>query len=255
MSKFPGSFPFFILILLLSSAVIPVCPVFAQSDEPAEPDSVNSFEYHGYEAVVGVTMRAQALMLYSGSGNEKRAVMTGRFVPSPQIFINTPFRPFSVEEVMGEKVGRTGYYWKVSYNKFSLDRQEDPDTGGIGPASPVYDYGTRVKGEFLAVAPVIAHETLRPDGSVPFRVELGLGIGYLDLAGDIVVGDWEGDPLAPKTKIDHRGMSAFIFMMGRHQWRSLMFGYQMSISISSGESYTYNQSYVCLDFGYKINWN
>lgn len=249
--KVSGSFPFYILLFLVVST-IPVCPVSAQPVDPADQGPGNSFKYHGYEAVVGVTMRAQALIVYKGDSNDNRAVMTGEFVPSPQIFINTPFRPFSVEEFMGEKVGRTGYYWKVSYNRFSLDRQEDPDTGGIGPASPVYDYGTRVKGDFIAIAPVIAHEMLRSDGSVPFRIELGMGLGYLDLAGDIVIGDWKGDPLAPKTGIDHSGVSIFIFTMGRHQWGSFMFGYQMGISISGGEEYTYNQSYVSLDLGYKV---
>jgi hypothetical protein len=252
MSKFSASLAFFVLVYSIFLSGISVGPVLAQSVESDEQDSEASFNYHGYEAVAGVTMRAQALIVYSGSSSSKRAVMTGRFIPYPQIFINTPFRPFSVEKYMGEEVGRTGYYWKISYNRFSLDRQEDPDTGGIGPASPVYDYGTRVKGEFFAVAPVFAHEMLKPDGGVPFRIELGLGLGYLDLAGDIVLGDWEGDPLAPATRIDHSGMSVFLFMMGRHQWGSLMFGYQMGISISSGEPYSYNQSYVSLDFGYKI---
>jgi len=223
-----------------------------QSVQPAEKESGNSIQYHGYEAVVGVTSRAQALLVFEGTGDKKLAVMIGNFVPSPQIFITTPFRPFKVEEVSGERNTRSGYYWKYSYNKFSLDRQEDPVMGGIGSGSPVYNYGTKVEGDFFTVAPVIATEMLRPDGTVKFRAEGGLGLGYLDLAGDIVLGDWLGDPLAPRTQIDYSGLSFFFFAMGRHHWGSFMLGYQMGISVTSSRPYSYSQSYVSLDIGYRL---
>jgi len=252
MFKIKGSSLLVILILFLSASMTPVCPVAAQQAGPPEQDSGSSFQYHGYEFVAGITARAQALLVFDGHSDKKLAVMTGEFVPSPQIFVNTPFHPFSFEEVPGETVGRTGYYWKFSYNRFFLKHQEDLDTGGIGNSSPVYNYGTSVKGAFLAVAPVIAYERLKPDGSVPFRVEFGLGLGYLDLGGDIVLGDWEGDPQAPKTDIDYSGVSYFLFAMGRHQWGSLMFGYQMGISATSSKPYSYSQSFISLDFGYKI---
>jgi hypothetical protein len=209
-------------------------------------------QYHGYEAVVGVASRTQALLVFEGTGDKKLAVMTGNFVPYPQIFINTPFRPFKVKDADVEKNTRSGYYWKYSYNRFSLDRQEDPDTGGIGSTSPVYNYGTKVEGNFFAVAPVIATDMLRPDGTVKLRLETGLGLGYLDLEGDIVLGDWQGDPLAPTTHINYSGPSFFLFTMGRYNWRSFMFGFQMGISATSSKPYSYSQSYISLDIGYRL---
>ena len=252
MSKISGSLLALALSLMLSIAIIPVRPASGQPVQPAEEESGNSIQYHGYEVVIGVTSRAQALLVFEGGGDKKLAVMTGDFIPSPQIFINTPFRPFKIEDVGGEKTTRTGYYWRYSYNKFSLDRQEDPDTGGIGPSSPVYNYGTKVEGDFFAVAPVIATEMLRPDGTVKFRAEVGLGLGYLDLGGDIVLGDWQGDPLALRTQIDYSGLSFFLFTMGRHHWGSFMFGYQLGISATSSKPYSYSQSYVSLDIGYRV---
>ncbi len=240
----------FTLSLFLLSSTIHVRPASGQPNEPAGTESGNSIELDGYEAVVGVTLRTQALLVFDGG--KKTAVMTGNFVPTPQIFLNTPFRPFKSEEMGRDKNTRSGYYLKYSYNRFSLDRQEDPDTGGIGPSSPVYNYGTEVKGYFLAVAPVVASEILREDGTLKFRIEFGLGLGYLDLEGDIVLGDWQGDPLAPRTQIDYSGLSYFLFAMGRHQWGSFMFGYQMGISATDSKPYSYSQSYVSLDFGYRI---
>jgi len=242
------TFTIFIFLLLTTPLA------FGQEEPSSEPMPATSTQYHGYEAVIGITSRAQALLVFEGSGDKKLAVMTGKFVPTPQLFLNTPFHPFMEEELKGRKVSRTGYYWKISYNKFSLDRQEDPDTGGIGPASPVYDYGTKVKGDFFAVAPVFANETIRPDGTVPFRIEFGLGLGYLDLAGDIVLGDWQGDSLAPRTDIDYSGLSFFLFTMGRHQWGSFMFGYQMGISATDSRPYSFSQSYVSVDFGYRMTF-
>lgn len=199
MSKKSSSILAFPLSLMLSTAIINVLPASGQPVQPVEKETENSIQYHGYEVVVGVTSRAQALLVFEGSGDKKLAVMPGDFNPSPQLFITTPFRPFKIEEIGGKKTTRTGYYWKYSYNKFSLDRQEDPDTGGIGPASPVYNYGTKVEGDFFAVAPVVATEMLRAYDTVKFRAEVGLGLGYLDLEGDIVLRDWRGDPLAPRT--------------------------------------------------------
>ncbi len=232
--------------------MIHAAPSSGQAVQPAEEGSENSIQYHGYEAVVGVTSRAQALLVFEGTGDKKLAVMTGDFVPSPQIFLTTPFRPFTKEKAIGGKTSRTGYYWKYSYNRFVLDRQEDPDTGGIGPSSPVYNYGTKVEGDFFAVAPVIATEMLRPDGTVKFRLELGLGLGYLDLSGDIVLGDQQGDPMAPSTRIDYSGPSFFLFTMGRHHWGSFMLGYQMGISATTSKPYSYSQSYISLDIGYRV---
>jgi hypothetical protein len=220
--------------------------------QSAGEDANASLQYSGYEVVLGVTSRAQALIVFDGRGDDKIAIMTGNFVPSPQIFLASPFRPFREKDARGRKIGRTGYYWKISYNSFSLDRQEDPDTGGIGAASPVYNYGTNVEGHFLAVAPVVAYEVLKPDGMVTLRLECGLGLGYLDLEGDIVLGDWQGDPLAPKTEIDYRGPSFFVYVMGRHYWNSFMFGYQMGINATSSTPYSFSQSYVSLDIGYRI---
>jgi hypothetical protein len=251
-SKISGSLPAFALSLFLSAAIFHARPASGQPVQPAEKESGNWIQYNGYEAVVGVTSRAQALLVFEGTGDKRLAVMTGNFVPSPQIFITTPFRPFKVEEVNRGKTTRSGYYWKYSYNKFSLDRQEDPVMGGIGPGSPVYNYGTKVEGDFFAVAPVIATEMLRPDGAVKFRGEGGLGLGYLNLKGDIVLGDWLGDPLAPRTQINYSGLSFFLFAMGRHHWGSFMFGYQMGISATSSRPYSYSQSYVSLDVGYRV---
>ena len=243
----------FPLSLFLALVMIRAHPALGQPVPPAGDEPGNATWYHGYEAVIGVASRAQALLVFDGRSDKKLAVMTGNFVPSPQIFLNTPFRPFKTEEVDGDKTTRTGYYWKYSYNRFSLDRQEDPDTGGIGPSSPVYDYGTKVKGDFFAVTPVIATEMVRPDGTVKFRLEFGLGLGYLGLKGDIVLGDWQGDPLAPGTKIDYSGPSYFLFTMGRHHWGSFMLGYQMGISAtSSTKPYSYSQSYISLDAGYRF---
>ena len=253
MLKTIRSYKSFALSLFLVVALIHVHPASGQPVQPAGEEPGNAIQYHGYEAVIGVASRVQALLVFDGHGDEKLAVMTGNFVPSPQIFLTTPFRPFKTEEANSERTTRSGYYWKYSYNRFSLDRQEDPDTGGIGPASPVYDYGTKVKGDFFAVAPVFATEMLRPDGTVKFRLELGLGLGYLDLQGDIVLGDWQGDPLAPRTKIDYSGPSFFFFTMGRHHWGSFMLGYQMGISAtSSTKPYSYSQSYISLDMGYRV---
>jgi len=251
-AKISGSLPVFALSLFLSAAIIPVRPASGQSVQPDEQESGNSIQYHGYEAVVGITSRAQTLLVFEGTGDKKLAVMTGNFVPYPQIFISTPFRPFKVEDVNDKRTTRSGYYWKYSYNRFSLDRQEDPYTGGIGSSSPVYNYDTKVEGDFFAVAPVIATEMLRPDGTVKLRFEGGLGIGYLDLEGDIVLGDWQGDPLAPRTQIDYSGPSFFIFTMGRYNWGSFMFGCQMGISATISRPYSYSQSFISLDIGYRL---
>lgn len=252
MREYSGSSHSFSRKLFISIIMVCVSCVEALAGEASSPNPEGSPPYHGYETIVGVTSRAQTLLVFDGKGDRRLAVMTGDFIPSPQIFVNTPFHPFSIEEGRGGKVGRAGYYWKVSYNRFSLDRQEDPDTGGIGSTSPTYNYGTRVKGDFLAVAPVLVYERLRADGSVPFRVELGMGLGYLDLSGDIVLGDWKGDQEAPRTEVDYSDPSGFIFVMGRHQWGAFMFGYQMGISATISRPYSYSQSYVSLDFGYRV---
>lgn len=244
--------PVFAFCLFLSAFMMGAGPARAQQAEPGEGEPESSRKYHGYEAVIGVTSRAQNLIVFEGRGDKRLATMTGSFAPSPQIFLNTPFRPFRTEDAGEGNITRTGYYIKYSYNSFSLDRQEDPDTGGIGPGSDRYNYGTEVKGHFFAVAPVGAVETIRPDGSVPFRIEFGIGLGYLDLSGDVVLGDWLGDPMAPKTPIDYSGLSYFFFAMGRHQFGSFMFGYQMGINATSSRPYSFSQGYVSLDLGYKV---
>ena len=223
MSRLSGPFLALILTFSLSSGMIHAAPSSGQAVQPAEKGSENSIQYHGYEAVVGVTSRAQALLVFEGTGDKKLAVMTGDFVPSPQIFLTTPFRPFTKEKAIGGKTSRTGYY-----------------------------YGTKVEGDFFAVAPVIATEMLRPDGTVKFRLELGLGLGYLDLSGDIVLGDQQGDPMAPSTRIDYSGPSFFLFTMGRHHWGLFMLGYQMGISATTSKPYSYSQSYISLDIGYRV---
>jgi hypothetical protein len=224
----------------------------AASGQAVETVSETTENYHGFEATLGVTSRAQALIVFEGRGDERLAVMTGNFVPSPQIYLTTPFHPLGKEVAKGEKTTHYGYYWKYSYNSFSLDRQEDPDTGGIGPASPVYNYGTSVKGDFLAIAPVFAVEMLRPDGSVPFRIELGLGAGYLSLEGDVVLGDQQGQPDSVKTDIKYNGPAFFLFAMGRYYWKAFMLGYQMGITVTSSDPFSFSQSYVSLDVGYRM---
>ena len=249
---FQSSLLVFAVSLGLAVAMVHARPARGQPVNPVEQGSHNSIRYRGYEAVVGVTSRTQALLVFEGTGDKKLAVMTGRFVPYPQIFITTPFRPFKTQDADSKKTTRSGYYWKYSYNRFSLDRQEDPDTGGIGSSSPVYDYGTKVKGDFYAVAPVIVTEMLRPDETVKLRLEAGLGVGYLDLEGDIVLGDWRGDSMAPITDIDYSGPSVFIFTMGRYHWGAFLFGCQMGISATSSKPYSYSQSYISLDIGYRL---
>jgi len=180
--------------------------------------------------------------------------MTGNFVPSPQLYLTTPFHPFGQDVPGGQKGSRFGYFWTYSFNSFSLHRQEDPDTGGIGSASPVYDYGTRVRGDFVAIAPVIATQTVGPDGAVLFRLELGLGIGYLSLSGDAVLGDQAGVPDPVRSEVDYRGPALFLFTMGRHYWGSFMFGYQLGIVTTSSTPYSFSQSYLSLDAGYRIRF-
>jgi len=243
----------FALILLAAGIAMPGRPAAGQPAQLPVGDTGPSVAHRGYEVVAGVTSRAQALIVFDGGSDKKLAVMTGSFVPSPQIFLTTPLHPFGTGEPGEGKMTRSGYYWKYSYNRFSLDRQEDPDTGGIGPASPVYNYGTKVEGDFFAVAPVIATETLKDDGSVKFRLECGLGLGYLSLDGDIVLGDQQGDPLAPTTQIHYSGLSWFLFAMGRHYWGPFMLGYQLGISATgSTRPYSYSQSYLSLDLGYRV---
>ena len=87
----------FALLLFLSAAIIHVRPASGESVPIEEKESGNSIQYHGYEAVIGVTSRAQALLVFEGTGSEKLAVMTGNFVPYPQLFITTPFHPFKFE--------------------------------------------------------------------------------------------------------------------------------------------------------------
>ncbi|MGD8352589.1 MAG: hypothetical protein PVJ01_00365 [Pseudomonadota bacterium] len=252
MVRMSGSLLVFALFLLFSDAMIHVRPAMGEPVQAAEKASGSSIKYHGYEAVIGVTSRAQTLLVFEGTGSNKLAVMTGKFVPYPQLFITTPFHSFKDEDSGSKKNTRSGYYWKYSYNRFSLDGQEDPDTGGIGSSSHVYNYGTKVEGNFFAVAPVIATEMLRPDETVKLRLELGLGLGYLDLDGDVVLGDWQGDPLAPVTQVDYSGLSFFVFTMGRYNWGRFMFGSQLGISATSSKPYSFSQSYVSLDIGYRM---
>jgi len=47
---------------MLSTAIIPVLPASGQPVQPVEKETGNSIQYHGYEVVVGVTSRAQALL-------------------------------------------------------------------------------------------------------------------------------------------------------------------------------------------------
>ncbi|UCG38702.1 MAG: hypothetical protein JSV00_00230, partial [bacterium] len=202
------------------------------------------------EAAVGVTSRAQALIVFEGRTDKRLAVMTGDFVPSPTLFLRTPFR------LLGENAGaagttQTGYYWKISYNRFSLDRQEDPETGGIGPASPTYNYGTEVTGQFLAAAPVFAVQSLRPDGSVPWRGEVGIGAGYLSLDGDVALEDPAGGPAMIIQDLDYSGPAVFVFVAGQHNWKALLLGFQMGIMATSSRPYSFSQSFVSLDVGFR----
>jgi hypothetical protein len=241
-----------VIFLILSTGTPSVPSAYGQPVQPAQNDTDASIQYRGYEAVFGVTSRQQTLFVSKGSGSDDTiAIMIGNFASFPQIFLNTPIHLISEEVVKGEKVSHTGYYWKYSYNSFSLDRQDDPDAGGLG-GSPDYNYGTRIEGDFFAVTPVFATEMLRPDGTVPFRIEVGLGAGYLNFAGDIVLGDQGGDPSAVKTDIDFSGPALFLFIMGRHQWGSFMFGYQMGTSFAHSPAYGFQHGYLSIDIGYSI---
>jgi len=240
------------LLMILSANLLPAKYAIGQPANPKDEGSKISMQHQGYEAVLGMTSRAQALMVFEGRGDKKLAVMTGNFEPSLQLYVTTPFHILGEEVADGVKVSHHGYYWKYSYNRFSLDRQEDPDTGGIGWGSSVYDYGTIVEGEFFALAPVYALEVLRPDGTVPFRIELGLGAGHFFISGDIVLGDQRGQPGAVKTDIEYSGPAFFMFIMGQHYWKSWLFGYQMGTMSTSSTPYSFSQGFVALDFGYHV---
>ncbi len=231
---------------------MPSAPARAEAVPSAGLPAASPARPKGYEVTVGVTSRVQSLIVFDGRGDQRLAFMTGPFTPSPQIFLTTPFHPLGQEGEPGKENGRWGYYWKYSYNRFSLDRQEDPDTGGIGSTSPSYDYGTRVQGDFLAVAPVLAYEKRSRDEAPAFRMEFGLGGGYLSLDGDAVLGDFQGQPDAPRTAIDYDGPALFLFTMGRHYWGAFMFGYQLGIMTTSSTPYSFSQSYLSLDIGYRL---
>ena len=244
------------LLIIFSVGLIQARYAIGQPTISTDNNSETSIQYQGYEAVLGVTFRAQALRVSEGRSDKRLGLMIGNFEPSPYLHVTTPIHVLGEEIVNGVKVSHHGYYGKFMYNRFSLDRQDDAVNGGIGSGSG-HDYGTHVEGEFLAATSIAAIEMLRPDGTVPFRMELGLGVGYLSLSGDIFLGDiLPSDDIpnhlwAVRTDIDYSGPAFFIFCGGQHHWKSWLFGYELGAMVTSSTPYSFNNGYFTLDFGYR----
>ena len=78
------------LLIIFSASLLQTRYANGQPISPPDGDSETSIQYQGYEAVLGVTLRAQALRVSEGRSDKRLGLMVGNFEPSPYLHVITP---------------------------------------------------------------------------------------------------------------------------------------------------------------------
>jgi len=137
----------------------------------------------GYRGSIGVSFKQVTLDIMVGSDHLVVATIGNEFSPSLIFNLQSPVKFFGKSKV--------GYFLKYEYGGFNLNVQES-----FFSWEPQWqDMGTSVNGYFISATPVLTVETYRRSES-KIRWNLGVGLGYLSLDGDVII-YLEDDPYQP----------------------------------------------------------
>lgn len=212
-------------------AGLPVCAEAARPPSPPqEPDYVLYPEpreinwYNGFRMFVGTSTKQVTFTVQDKKTLRKQGALTEEMQTSPSIHFETPYYYFN-----NDPASKTGWYIELGYSSFAVSKQEIGDEN----SDVLVDMGTSVTGRYLYLTPVafynfgdlnikqgcgLSLSTTDACGQ-SFKFGIGIGIGYLQAKGDIILTETPGQE---RVSIDTNEIGSTIVVLMEYRLNNWM---------------------------------
>lgn len=179
----PRLYPSLVVLLLLALASTQATSATetAGYEKPATIEPSVTHWFSGYSVVVGVAYKKPNFRVKDKETRILEGRMTGTYQTEPVLYIDTPYHYFS------DNPESDGFGWYVEYGftTFTTHLQV------VGTAESRIDLGTSISGETYNLTPIMFYNWgdpyIKNNQGQFFKAGLGIGLGYLQAKGDIIL--------------------------------------------------------------------